>query len=200
MKEQKFEFSAKNTFFTSDTHFGHANIIKLCNRPFKDVEEMNEKLIENWNKVVSEDGTVFHLGDFAFGGSSVWNSIIPRLNGHINLIMGNHDRKNLRQGYMSYFDMVVPQLQIEIEDNSIYLNHYPFLCYGGSYRGVWQLFGHVHSRPQADGLDISRLRVLLPTQYDVGVDNNNFTPISYREVKEKIESQKNESLDRTVSR
>lgn len=128
------------------------------------------------------------------------NSIIPRLNGHINLIIGNHDRKNLRQGYMLYFDMVVPQLQIEIEDNSIYLNHYPFLCYGGSYRGVWQLFGHVHSGPQADGLDISRLRVLLPTQYDVGVDNNNFIPISYREVKEKIESQKNESLDRTVSR
>lgn len=91
MKEQKFEFSAKNTFFTSDTHFGHANIIKLCNRPFKDVEEMNEKLIENWNKVVSEDGTVFHLGDFAFGGSGLWNSVIPRLNGQIYLIIGNHE-------------------------------------------------------------------------------------------------------------
>lgn len=200
MSEKKYKFDPEHTFFTSDTHFGHANIIRFCNRPFQNVEEMNEVLIENWNKVVSKDDTVFHLGDFAFGGSSVWNSIIPRLNGHINLIIGNHDRKNLRQGYMSYFDMVVPQLQIEIEDNSIYLNHYPFLCYGGSYRGVWQLFGHVHSGPQADGLDISRLRVLLPTQYDVGVDNNNFTPISYREVKEKIESQKNESLDRTVSR
>lgn len=200
MSEKKIKYSPDHTFFTSDTHFGHANIIRFCNRPFQNVEEMNEVLIENWNKVVSKDDTVFHLGDFAFGGSSVWNSIIPRLNGHINLIIGNHDRKNLRQGYMSYFDMVVPQLQIEIEDNSIYLNHYPFLCYGGSYRGVWQLFGHVHSGPQADGLDISRLRVLLPTQYDVGVDNNNFTPISYREVKEKIESQKNESLDRTVSR
>ena len=127
---------------------------------------------------------------------NVWKEIIPRLKGHMNLIIGNHDRKNLRQGYMSFFDMVVPQLQIEIEDTSIYLNHYPFLCYGGSYRGVWQLFGHVHSGPGADGLDISRLRVLLPTQYDVGVDNNNFTPISYREVKNKIEAQKNESLDR----
>lgn len=200
MSEKKIKYSPDHTFFTSDTHFGHANIIRFCNRPFQNVEEMNEVLIENWNKVVSKDDTVFHLGDFAFGGSSVWNSIIPRLNGHINLIIDNHDRKNLRQGYMLYFDMVVPQLQIEIEDNSIYLNHYPFLCYGGSYRGVWQLFGHVHSGPQADGLDISRLRVLLPTQYDVGVDNNNFTPISYREVKEKIESQKNESLDRTVSR
>ena len=98
MKEQKFEFSAKNTFFTSDTHFGHANIIRLCNRPFKDVEEMNEKLVENWNRVVPEDGTVFHLGDFAFGGSGLWNSVIPRLNGQIYLIIGNHDRKNLRQG------------------------------------------------------------------------------------------------------
>lgn len=200
MSEKKIKYSPDHTFFTSDTHFGHANIIRFCNRPFQNVEEMNEVLIENWNKVVSKGDTIFHLGDFAFGGSSVWNSIIPRLNGHINLIIGNHDRKNLRQGYMSYFDMVVPQLQIEIEDNSIYLNHYPFLCYGGSYRGVWQLFGHVHSGPQADGLDISRLRVLLPTQYDVGVDNNNFTPISYREVKEKIESQKNESLDRAISR
>lgn len=190
MSEKKIKYSPDHTFFTSDTHFGHANIIRFCSRPFQNVEEMNEVLIENWNKVVSKDDTVFHLGDFAFGGSSVWNSIIPRLNGHINLIIGNHDRKNLRQGYMSYFDMVVPQLQIEIEDTSIYLNHYPFLCYGGSYRGVWQLFGHVHSGPGADGLDISRLRVLLPTQYDVGVDNNNFTPISYREVKNKIEAQK----------
>ncbi len=196
MSEKKYKFDPEHTFFTSDTHFGHANIIRFCNRPFKNVEEMDEALIENWNQVVSEDDTVFHLGDFAFGGSSVWKEIIPRLKGHINLIIGNHDRKNLRQGYMSFFDMVVPQLQIEIEDTSIYLNHYPFLCYGGSYRGVWQLFGHVHSGPGADGLDISRLRVLLPTQYDVGVDNNNFTPISYREVKNKIEAQKNESLDR----
>ena len=91
MKEQKFEFNPEKTFFTSDTHFGHANIIRLCNRPFKDVEEMNEKLIENWNKVVPEDGTVFHLGDFAFGGSALWNSVIPRLNGQIYLIIGNHE-------------------------------------------------------------------------------------------------------------
>lgn len=192
MSEKKYKFDSEHTFFTSDTHFGHANIIRFCNRPFKNVEEMDEALIENWNQVVSEDDTVFHLGDFAFGGSSVWNSIIPRLNGHINLIIGNHDRKNLRQGYMSSFGMVVPQLQIEIEDNSIYLNHYPFLCYGGSYRGVWQLFGHVHSGPNADGLDISRLKILFPTQYDVGVDNNNYVPISYKEVKNKIEFQKTE--------
>lgn len=189
---KEFRFDPNLTFFTSDTHFGHANIIKLCNRPFKDVEEMNEKLVENWNKVVPENGTVFHLGDFAFGGSALWNSIIPRLNGRIYLILGNHDRKNIRQGYMDKFVDVVPQMQIDIEGRSVYLNHYPFLCYGGSYRdenSVWQLFGHVHSGPHSGGLDCDRLGVLFPYQYDVGVDNNNYTPISWTEVKAKIQDQ-----------
>lgn len=189
------KFDPNKIFFTSDTHFGHANIIKFCKRPFLNVDDMNEALVENWNKVVTEDGIVFHLGDFAFGGSNVWNEIIPRLNGQIYLILGNHDRKNIRQGFMKHFVTVVPQLQITIEGRSIYLNHYPFLCYGGSWRSekdaVWQLFGHVHSGPNQDkGRDNSRLSVLFPTQYDVGVDNNDYAPISYMEVKSKIEFQK----------
>lgn len=193
MSEKKFKYSPDHTFFTSDTHFGHANIIRFCKRPFENVEEMNEALIENWNKVVSDDDTVFHLGDFAFGGSGLWNSVIPRLNGQIYLIIGNHDRKNLRQGYMGKFADVLPQMQIQIEKRSIYLNHYPFLCYGGSYRNdadaVWQLFGHVHSGPTSSGLDCDRLVHLFPYQYDVGVDNNSYTPISWEEVKKKIQHQ-----------
>lgn len=187
--KQEFKFDAENTFFTSDTHFGHSNIINLCKRPFEDVEEMNEALVTNWNNVVPENGRVFHLGDFALGGSELWSNILDRLNGQIYLILGNHDRKNVRAGYLSKFVCVVPQMQITIEDKSIYLNHYPFLCYGGSYRGVWQLFGHVHSGPDATGLGISRLGCLFPTQYDVGVDNNNYTPLSYRQVEEIINKQ-----------
>lgn len=63
--------------------------------------------------------------------------------------MGNHDRKNIRQGYMNRFEEVAVQMQIEIGKRSIYLNHYPFLCYGGAYRDVWQLFGHVHTCPDS---------------------------------------------------
>ena len=187
MANKEFGFSSYHTFFTSDTHFGHANIIKLNNRPFSNVEEMNEKLVENWNSVVSDNDTVFHLGDFAFGGSTLWNSIIPRLKGKIYLIIGNHDRKNLRQGYMDKFVAVVPQMQIQIEKKSIYLNHYPFLCYGGTYRNpedtVWQLFGHVHSGPGSTGADVERLKYLFPTQYDVGVDNNDYKPVSFQQIK-----------------
>lgn len=72
----KFKFDPEHTFFTSDTHFGHANIINLCNRPFKDVNHMNDMLVENWNSVVSDDDTVFHLGDFALGGSAVWSNVL----------------------------------------------------------------------------------------------------------------------------
>lgn len=57
------------------------------------------------------------------------------------------------------------------------------LSYGGAYRGVWQLFGHVHSCPDSTGEDTPRLNMLFPTQYDVGVDNNDFTPVSYEEVR-----------------
>lgn len=82
---------------------------------------------------------------------------------------------------MDKFVAVIPQMQIQIEKRSIYLNHYPFLCYGGSYRSeaVWQLFGHVHSGPTSSGLDCDRLCNLFPYQYDVGVDN--YTPISWEE-------------------
>lgn len=194
MKEIGYKFDGNKVFFTSDTHFGHENIIKFCNRPFLDVEEMNDTLIRNWNSVVSDTDTVFHLGDFAFGGSSVWNDTLSCLNGHIHLIIGNHDRKNLRQGYHNKFESINAQLQIEIENNSIYLNHYPFLCYGGAYRDVWQLFGHVHSGPnQKTGKDNERLVNLFPRQYDVGVDNNDYTPISYNKVKEIINQQINAS-------
>lgn len=180
-------------FFTSDTHWGHANIIKYCDRPFKDVKHMNEELIRRWNEVVGTDDTVFHLGDFAYGGSEFWSSILGRLNGKIYLVLGNHDEKNIRQGYMDRFEWVGYQMHLSIEGRSVYLNHYPFLTYSGIYRRpedqVWQLFGHVHSKPGMTGMDADKLNHLLPTQYDVGVDNNDYRPVSWAEVKKKIEKQ-----------
>lgn len=154
---------------------------------------MNEVLIKNWNSVVSPTDTIFHLGDFAFGGSELWKGVLSQLNGKKILILGNHDMKNVRTGYLQMFDKVVQQMQIYIEGRTIYLNHYPFLCYGGSYRNdkdaVWQLYGHVHSGPFSTGLDTERLVHTFPTQYDVGVDNNNFTPVSWQQVKEIISKQ-----------
>ena len=118
------------------------------------------------------------------------------MNGNIILIKGNHDFRNGCQSEAQYnelFEFSTQQLLIEIEGRKIYLNHVPFLCYGGTYRDqkglVYQLFGHVHSGRNGKGKDIERLKYLFPTQYDVGVDNNDYTPISWYEAEEKIGKQ-----------
>ena len=156
---------------------------------------MNEALIEKWNSVVDEDSIVFHLGDFAWGGYIKGKLFRDALNGHIVLIKGNHDDKNLTTtGEKEFFDFVAYQMKIRIGKRAVYLNHYPFLCYAGTYREpkdqVWALHGHIHLGPNSlSGLDVPRMEYLLPTQYDVGVDMNDFAPISWEEVKKKIEFQ-----------
>ena len=85
-KNMNFKFDGSRVFFTSDTHFNHANIIRFCNRPFKDVSHMNEAIISNWNRVVGPEDIVFHLGDFCLGGSAEWINVLNRLNGKIYLI------------------------------------------------------------------------------------------------------------------
>lgn len=190
IKPMKFDSSKTNIWFTSDTHFYHKNIIKYCYRPFNSVEEMNQSLIDNWNNVVKENDIVFHLGDFAF---DKWKHIINQLNGKIYLIVGNHDEiKYPGHKIFDLFEGVYNQLYIQIDNQWIYLNHYPFLCYGGSYKNnpVWQLYGHTHSGPNCNGKDACRLKITFPYQYDVGVDNNNYTPVSYNQIKEIINTKK----------
>lgn len=181
-------------FFTSDTHFGHSNIIKFCDRPFKDIEEMDYKLIEAWNKKIPADGLVFHLGDFAWGGYEFWKKIREQLNGDIILIKGNHDQKNMSTtAEQELFKHVTWQMLIEIEGRKLWLNHFPFLCYAGVYREpkklVYQCYGHVHSGLDKKGQDLPRLVHTYPMQYDVGVDNNNYEPISWEELNTKIQLQ-----------
>ena len=173
-------------WLTSDTHFGHANIIKYCARPFKSTEEMDEVLIKNWNERVSDADIVYHLGDFAWGTIGYWEKIRAKLNGNIHLIIGNHDERFLSNERMrKLFREVTYQKRIWFGNKCLYLNHYPFLCFGGAYKGLdatWQAFGHVHSNNRSDiGLDHQRLIHCFPTQYDVGVDNNDFRPISIEE-------------------
>ena len=103
--------------------------------------------------------------------------------------MGNLDLKNIRQGFISRFEHVAMQMHIEVGKQRIYLCHYPFLCFEGGYKEVWQLFGHVHTRKNNTGNDAERLQYLYPTQYDVGVDNNDFTPVSFGLVKRFIDKQ-----------
>ena len=155
---------------------------------------MNQQLINNWNSVVSKDDTVFHLGDFSFCGPIKTQEIKEQLNGKIILIKGNHDYKSA----FKLFDDVFDQLLLNLNGDLVYLNHYPFLTFAGAYReNVYQLFGHIHScktifpieTPETEKIlneDSNRLQYLFKNQYDVGVDNNNYTPISWNQIKEKL--------------
>lgn len=80
-------------YFIADTHFNHENIIKYCNRPFKDSKEMNEYIVNKWNSIVRKDDIVYHLGDVGFGSTDELKELVGRLNGTKILIRGNHDFK-----------------------------------------------------------------------------------------------------------
>nr|DAO31021.1 MAG TPA: metallophosphatase domain protein [Crassvirales sp.] len=174
---------AKHIWVTSDTHFNHANIIKYCNRPFSSVEEMNETIIANWNKVVSERDIVYHLGDFALGDKSLIPDFIRHLNGHISFIMGNHDNLNIMKSFETPFrcETVSWEEVIKVEKKTIILNHFPFgsLPDPATNYPIIQLHGHVHSTPDKPWN-------YFDNQYDVGVDNNNFTPVNLAELLDKI--------------
>ncbi len=190
------KFSGNNLFFTSDTHFGHQHIIKLCKRPFNTIEEHDQKLIENWNSVVGLEDTVFHLGDFGFGGTQKWKEIRNQLNGHIILILGNHDMKNASQGALDLFDYASQQMKIQIDDRTVYLNHFPFLTYAHWNPEVFSreslafaLSGHTHIRKGDTGFDAQFTSLYKPTQYDVGVDFNEYKPIAWKEINRRIQYQ-----------
>ena len=178
-------------WFSSDHHFFHSNIIKYCNRPFETVEEMNQALIDNWNSVIGPDDHVYHLGDFCFGNVEKWNTVLAPgvLNGHIHLILGNHDPDRVfREGTLfERFDSIDYQKILIIEGWTVILNHFPFLSFSNNLDNkVLQLLGHIHSGPGELGNILPEGYKLQWNQYDVGVDNNGYIPVSWAQVKERM--------------
>lgn len=158
-----------NIWLTADTHFGHKNIIKYCERPFKTVEEMDTTLIKNWNKLVDEQDLVYHLGDFSMSKrSGDIKRYREKLSGKIFLIKGNHDR--LRREDYELFEGVENIKTIRYNEYKIVLCHYAMRVWDGSFHGSLHFFGHSHSCLEQHGRSC-----------DVGVDANNFAPMAIEE-------------------
>jgi len=181
-------------FFTSDTHYGHKNIIKYANRPYSSVSEMNEDMIKKWNSVVSSEDIVYHIGDFAFTPYKEAAEILRSLNGSKVLIFGNHDKalrkeKDLYIHWRSAGDLreiTVPDPDAPRGAQGIVLCHYAMRVWNKSYHGSWQLYGHSHGSLPDDPNSLS---------LDVGVDCWNFTPVSYEQIKEKMKLKTFKPLD-----
>ena len=150
-------------WFTADQHYDHENIIKYCDRPFKTIEEMNETLIANHNAVVAKEDVVVHAGDFTWGNATRAKELIRRLHGNPIFLRGSHDHW-------------LPGKAHEIWEKRLYgqpivVCHYAMRVWASSHYNSWQLYGHSHGCLEPQG-----------KQYDVGVDNNNFFPVSFNEI------------------
>lgn len=149
----------KNVWFTSDTHFGHTNIIHYSNRPFADEVAHDEALIENWNAVVQDGDDVFHLGDVVFANRTRADEVLRALKGNKHHIRGNHDRSV--RGLAHRFQWVKDLHTIKVGEQRVVLCHYSMEVWNASHHGAWHLYGHSHnSLPE---------RIAFRS-FDVGVD------------------------------
>lgn len=150
-------------WFTSDTHFGHANILKYCpdTRRYKDIHEHDEALIRAWNDRVGSSDDVYHLGDFAFMQPHQIENVLHRLNGRIHLIVGNHDRVANFE-LMPKIVTITPYHEVKVsKKKSFVLFHYPIESWNKSHHGSIHLHGHTHGsvkhhphQPKAKRMDV----------------------------------------------
>lgn len=162
-------------FFTGCTHFNHDKIIKYCERPYPDVGTMERDMIWKWNKKVSDDDTVYHLGDFGYGSPRILKIFLEHLNGHKILIKGNHDRKGLRVFRNIGFDEVSKKTRRLWSKyfGVILLSHRPVKD-ESKFSGVtWNFHSHTHQK-----------NVLNGNRVHVGVESWNFEPVSELEILE----------------
>ena len=158
------------TFIIADTHFNHSNIIKYCNRPFTNVEDMDNQLIKNWNQFVKKDDIVYHLGDFALGNIEKIAEYRSKLNGKIFLIMGNHDIYNIKKYYEAGFDKVYDKPIIY--NDFFILSHKPmFLTENMPYANI---FGHVHNDPKYISTS--------DNSFCVSIEKINYKPILFNDI------------------
>lgn len=167
-------------FYIADTHFGHSNIIRLCNRPFYDVNQMDETLIYNWNKRVSDEDVVYIVGDFAFKSAKNPVDILHRLRGKKVLIEGNHDDKNLRNPEFRKCFIEICQLKTIYEGNKkIQLCHYPLVEWDGYFRGSYLIYGHIHNNVSNRAYKVMKSE---SNALNAGVDVTNFMPVTFEEL------------------
>ncbi|MBQ9661671.1 MAG: metallophosphoesterase [Oscillospiraceae bacterium] len=132
--------------YLADMHFDHANIIAYDNRPFNSVDEMNEALIANWNRVVTDpEDLTWILGDFCVGDAARWRELLGRLNGRKALIFGNHDDPGTVEAVRGLFEDAAEYREILDGGRHVVLCHYPILAFRDHYFGWVHLYGHVHS-------------------------------------------------------
>lgn len=167
----------KKIWFTSDTHFGHVKDFLWAPRGFNSIEEHDEAIIKNWNEVVGPDDEVYHLGDVMLNDNDHGMKCISRLNGHIHLILGNHDTEGrvLLYEQCSNICEIVFAKELKIGKNYFWLCHYP-TCVGNfdDNKKIWCLCGHSHTKNKYIDMD--------KKCYHIELDAHNNRPVELQEI------------------
>lgn len=170
-------------WFTSDLHLGHEAIIRMQNRPFQNIDEMNNTLIHNLNECVRANDKLYILGDISHHiDAEDSNALIKRIHGQKNLILGNHDvtgDPEVCRYNPNLFQWIGPYLKITASGMTLILMHYPMLTWAKVRAGSVMLHGHIHSGPEYNEANQQAgIR-----RFDVGVDANNYYPVSIDQIK-----------------
>ena len=164
------------TFFTADQHWGHFSIMRMCGRPWSNVDDMNEALIAGWNAVVKPGDTVWHVGDFAHRcDAAKMRAIFSRLHGDKHFVPGNHDGSDtLALGWKS----ISPLAEVVVDKTRVIMCHYALRTWPGQRKGAINLYGHSHGR--LPGTSQSA---------DVGVDVWGYVPVDLRQIRQRLVTQ-----------
>jgi calcineurin-like phosphoesterase family protein len=159
-------------FFTADEHYYHNKILQYCNRPFNSIQKMNETLIDHHNYIVGKNDITVHAGDFTLikNKEMIYKNIINRLNGEHIFLKGSHDYWIPRKDSLQIWENLIFH---EGQKYYIVVCHYAMKTWARSHYNSYQLYGHSHGKLDPVG-----------KQHDIGVDNNNFMPVSMDDIVE----------------
>ena len=163
-----------NVFFIADMHFGDKSIIDIEGRQFSTVQEMDETIINNWNKTVYKGDTIFILGDLTAYDKFKTSEIIKKLNGEKILVMGNHDTQTPQWYRECGFSQVIEYPVVY--DNFWMLSHEPLYVNNNS--PYANIFGHVHNNPM--------YKTVSTRSYCVSAERIGYTPISFNDIQRAI--------------
>lgn len=170
------------SYYIADTHFGHANIIRFCDRPFDSVEQMNAWLIESWNARVADDDDVYVIGDFAYRSATSVKSIVEQLAGRKHLVVGNHDVKWMKTCVPEdlFAEIGHALYNVDEKNRRIWMCHYPCMTWPGSrYESSYHVYGHIHNDKPETFWPLLRTygRAL-----NAGVEVNGYMPVTLEEL------------------
>lgn len=166
----------KKIWFSSDWHLSHRAIIEYDNRPFKDIYEMDETIIDNYNSLVGDKDDFYFIGDLSFATPKVTDQYLSRLKGNLYFIAGNHDHKKGTIPLYKKHGVFLGNLEeIKVNNQYIVLCHYAMRIWNRSHYGSYQIYGHSHHNLPDDPNSLSM---------DVGCNGWDYKPVEFEQIKE----------------